>query len=115
MQAEPIGPVHVDKDILRQCCAFGFDERALVADLKGRKTTRATVTYYLALTQRVQFNKGDYLQGQLCESSQAQLQPPAGIMLSPGDEQPGCPPPPGIDLASVVLPTQYAHAMASSC
>jgi hypothetical protein len=90
VQAEPIGPVYVDKALLRQCCALGFEEAQLSSDLKTRKATRGTITYYVALTSRAHFNKDDYLQGQLCESSQLQLQHPTGIMLAAGDDQQGC-------------------------
>jgi hypothetical protein len=89
VQAEPIGPVHIDKALLRQCCALGFDESQLIADLKARKTIRGTVAYYIILTSRTHFNKDDYLQGQLCESSQLQLQHPLGTMLASGDDVQG--------------------------
>ena len=92
MQAEPIGPVHLDKEILAQCINLGFDHDALVDDVKCRRTTKGSVTYWLSLTSRSnnQSAKNDYLQRQLCETSQAQLQQPSGIMVQIADEQGRC-------------------------
>jgi hypothetical protein len=96
MQAEPIAPVHIDKDALARCClVYGFDQAELISDIKARNMTRGTVTYYLTITSHAQINKNDYLQKHLCETTQAQLQHPSGIML-PSHDDGGCvciPPP----------------------
>ena len=72
--------MHLDKEILAQCINLGFDHDAMVDDVKCRRTTKGSVTYWLSLTSRLnnQSAKNDYLQRQLCETSQAQLQQPSG-------------------------------------
>ena len=84
--------MHLDKEILAQCINLGFDHDALVDDVKCRRTTKGSVTYWLSLTSRSnnQSAKNDYLQRQLCETSQAQLQQPSGIMVQIADEQGRC-------------------------
>lgn len=84
--------MQIVKAVLTQCSDLGFNEVGLTSELKARETTRGTVAYYLLLTSRTKINKSDYLQRSLCETTQVQLQHPAGIMWSGDDDPSGCAP-----------------------
>jgi hypothetical protein len=89
LQAETVAAVRIDKDALQQCVAWGFDHNALVAALKVRQSTKATVAYHLLLDTRNLQHQNDYLQMEIGEANAARLQHPSGIMGSSSGDRPG--------------------------